>query len=347
MIRLLLAAILACLPISHASAQSERQERADFERLSTDFEASVDRDKVEVFAPHFLAAANRSVGSAAAIPFLLWVLKHAPKHSSEFGAVVSGLSRQHAIDPGLDRVLVFMVQNCLVDDEALQKIGNAVINNSSDRPSLAWARFERGRKGVRDAGENRQARELAEVDLRVALSFAKGTDQAITIRRYIESVDSPVPLVLHDDYKGAIATAKKQGKMVFVNLTGRTCVNCRVIEVKVFVDPWIRKLRGQYVEARLHVDDPNFVKQHAKQQRELGCDASIPAYVVVDPATGRVVQRLTSAVAVLKQPRMLENFFVTNMRGKVPAPQSLPKEPLPKEPQSKDAGKKIGRTTGR
>lgn len=67
----------------------------------------------------------------------------------------------------------------------------------------------------------------------------------------------PQNIMVFDDYDLAIAHAKKVGKPLFVDFTGKTCVNCRKMEQSVWGEPGIiEHLRNDVVIVSLHVDDP-------------------------------------------------------------------------------------------
>ncbi|MFX8727528.1 thioredoxin family protein, partial [Acinetobacter baumannii] len=43
-------------------------------------------------------------------------------------------------------------------------------------------------------------------------------------------------LAYHENIESTLAEAKDKGKLIFVNFTGVTCTNCRVMEQNVFPD---------------------------------------------------------------------------------------------------------------
>ncbi|MGM9747888.1 MAG: protein-disulfide reductase DsbD family protein [Candidatus Cryptobacteroides sp.] len=60
----------------------------------------------------------------------------------------------------------------------------------------------------------------------------------------------------------ALAAAKKEGKPVFVDVTGHGCVNCREMEARVWSDPEVlRILREEYVVVALYTDDKQRVEE--------------------------------------------------------------------------------------
>ena len=111
-----------------------------------------------------------------------------------------------------------------------------------------------------------------------------------------------------NDYESGLATARAQGKPVFLDFTGYGCVNCREMEATVWADPRVSsKLRNDYVLISLYVDDKTPLKEpmvvtdengNEKTLRTVGAKWSYlqshkfganaqPFYVAIDPTTGK------------------------------------------------------------
>ena len=111
-----------------------------------------------------------------------------------------------------------------------------------------------------------------------------------------------------NDYESGMATARSQGKPVFLDFTGYGCVNCREMEGTVWADPRVSsKLKNDYVLISLYVDDKTPLKEpivvtdaqgNEKTLRTVGAKWSYlqshkfganaqPFYVAVDPFTGK------------------------------------------------------------
>ena len=111
-----------------------------------------------------------------------------------------------------------------------------------------------------------------------------------------------------NDYESGMATARSQGKPVFLDFTGYGCVNCREMEGTVWTDPRVSsKLKNDYVLISLYVDDKTPLKEpivvtdaqgNEKTLRTVGAKWSYlqshkfganaqPFYVAVDPFTGK------------------------------------------------------------
>ena len=110
------------------------------------------------------------------------------------------------------------------------------------------------------------------------------------------------------DYEAGMATARAQGKPVFVDFTGFGCVNCRKMEAAVWTDPRVAdKLRNDFVLISLFVDDKTPLSEPMEvtdeqgnkktlrtvgakwsylQSHKFGANAQ-PFYVMLDPVTGK------------------------------------------------------------
>ncbi len=97
--------------------------------------------------------------------------------------------------------------------------------------------------------------------------------------------ETPTWPIVVDDYEGALARAKADGRLLLVNFTGYTCVNCRLNEETVFPAKAVRSLlEERFVEARLHTDGPDGERLGALQ-KELTQSVATPLYFVQDPRT--------------------------------------------------------------
>ncbi len=68
-----------------------------------------------------------------------------------------------------------------------------------------------------------------------------------------------------------LAAAQKEGKRVFVDITGYGCVNCREMEARVWSDPEVlRRLRDEFVLVALPVDDKTRLPESEWQVSETG-----------------------------------------------------------------------------
>lgn len=68
-----------------------------------------------------------------------------------------------------------------------------------------------------------------------------------------------------DDYDAGMEYARRQGKPVMVDFTGFGCVNCRKMELAVWIDPAVSNIiENDYVLISLYVDDKTALPQLMK-----------------------------------------------------------------------------------
>ncbi|MDZ4774193.1 MAG: cytochrome c biogenesis protein CcdA [Planctomycetota bacterium] len=100
-------------------------------------------------------------------------------------------------------------------------------------------------------------------------------------------------VIIKDDFDAALERAKKEGKTLLANFTGFTCVNCRVMEEKVFTLPSVSKELGdKFIEARLHTDGGPSLERNKELQKEYTGSVANPQYVIIDPKTGKKVRKI-------------------------------------------------------
>jgi len=86
------------------------------------------------------------------------------------------------------------------------------------------------------------------------------------------------------DLDKALAQAKDERKGVFVNFTGYTCTNCRVMEGEVFPKPEIAKRINGFVPTELYTDSgkPDDNANAALREKLTGVSTN-PTYVILAP----------------------------------------------------------------
>ena len=100
-------------------------------------------------------------------------------------------------------------------------------------------------------------------------------------------------VVIKDDFDAALERAKKEGKTLLANFTGFTCVNCRVMEEKVFPLPSVSKeLSEKFIEARLHTDGGPSLERNKQLQKEYTGSVANPQYVIIDPKSGKKLRKI-------------------------------------------------------
>ena len=81
---------------------------------------------------------------------------------------------------------------------------------------------------------------------------------------------APHDIMYFEDYKTGVAYAKKVGKPIMIDFTGRACVNCRKMEENVWVDSGIMNiLKNKVVLISLYVDDKRKLPESEQYISEL------------------------------------------------------------------------------
>jgi thiol:disulfide interchange protein DsbD len=97
------------------------------------------------------------------------------------------------------------------------------------------------------------------------------------------------------DYQQAWDLANRDNKLIFIDFTGTTCVNCRYNEKNVFPEPAVRAGLSRYVRVQLYTDyvpDPRLSASESQRQGERNNgwrsetfgDVTNPLYAVIRPA---------------------------------------------------------------
>lgn len=87
------------------------------------------------------------------------------------------------------------------------------------------------------------------------------------------------------DYDQALSLAQSQGKPLFLNFTGVTCGNCRIMEERFESNPEYNKRLQRFVVAELYTDRQNVPDdaKRVKLREELTKSSTNPAYVILTP----------------------------------------------------------------
>lgn len=88
---------------------------------------------------------------------------------------------------------------------------------------------------------------------------------------------------MKNDLPGALAKAKAEGKQVFVNFTGYTCTNCKVMKATMFTRPAVSDELNKLIRVELYTDgDDKDSEANQKLQESKFGRPSIPFYVIMD-----------------------------------------------------------------
>ncbi|MBS1709123.1 MAG: thioredoxin family protein [Armatimonadetes bacterium] len=95
---------------------------------------------------------------------------------------------------------------------------------------------------------------------------------------------SGVALSWHEKIAPAETEAKESNKLVFVNFTGQTCTNCRVMEKNVIPRADVSGLLKDFARAELYTDrEFEEDRANAKLREELTKTSTNPVYVIMTP----------------------------------------------------------------
>ncbi len=86
------------------------------------------------------------------------------------------------------------------------------------------------------------------------------------------------------DYDAALAESQKTGKPLFVDFTGKTCTNCRLMEKTMFPKESVKSRMEQMIVVQLYTDlrTPESDRYKKLQEERYG-DISLPLYVILTP----------------------------------------------------------------
>jgi thiol:disulfide interchange protein DsbD len=92
------------------------------------------------------------------------------------------------------------------------------------------------------------------------------------------------PLWMKNQYKEALAKARAENKLVFINFTGYACTNCHWMKANMFPKPEITGLLKDFVLVDLYTDGTDAESEQNQQleEKRFGTVA-IPFYAILDP----------------------------------------------------------------
>ena len=100
------------------------------------------------------------------------------------------------------------------------------------------------------------------------------------------------------NYVMGLAEAKAKHLPLIIDFTGYTCSNCRLNEHNVFPDPAVQSLLGKFVRVQLYTDGGASGPDNQALQLKLFSDVSLPLYGIIDPTTGKPVQKIGGVLRV-------------------------------------------------
>ena len=86
-----------------------------------------------------------------------------------------------------------------------------------------------------------------------------------------------------EDYDAALAQGRRENKRVFVDFTGYTCTNCKLMEHKVLAQPNVKSELERFVCVRLYTDGGPDKKRNQELAKDLAGSLALPLYVILEP----------------------------------------------------------------
>lgn len=88
----------------------------------------------------------------------------------------------------------------------------------------------------------------------------------------------------HQNYEEALKQAKAEGKPIFIDFTGVTCTNCRLMEAEVFDKPEVAEEFKNFVTVQLYTDKetPESQRYQEMQLKRFG-QTTLPLYIIQTP----------------------------------------------------------------
>lgn len=90
------------------------------------------------------------------------------------------------------------------------------------------------------------------------------------------------------DVEAAKAQAARLNRRIFIDFTGYTCTNCRLMEKNMFPRPAVTELLDGFVRVKLYTDDPVVGEKNLEYQATTFNTVTLPFYVIMSP-TGEVL----------------------------------------------------------
>jgi thiol:disulfide interchange protein len=89
---------------------------------------------------------------------------------------------------------------------------------------------------------------------------------------------------LKSQYREALAQARRENKLVFINFTGYACTNCHWMKANMFPKPEVASLLKDYVLVDLFTDGTDSVSEANERLEESKFKtAALPFYAIEDP----------------------------------------------------------------
>ena len=125
----------------------------------------------------------------------------------------------------------------------------------------------------------------------------------------VRSANDGGPVWMTNQYDEALAKAKAENKLVFVNFTGVTCTNCHWMRQNLFPKPEIAGLLKDFVMVELFTDGTGAIdEKNQKLEESMFQTVSLPFYAIVTP-DGKIV---ATFAGLTKNPQEFVTFLKTS-----------------------------------
>jgi len=92
------------------------------------------------------------------------------------------------------------------------------------------------------------------------------------------------PVWMKNQYAEALAKARAENKLVFINFTGNACTNCHWMKANMFPRPEVKSLLKDFVLVDLFTDGTDAVsEQNQRLEESKFATVAIPFYAIMDP----------------------------------------------------------------
>ncbi len=112
-----------------------------------------------------------------------------------------------------------------------------------------------------------------------------------------------------EQYAPAAEKSKQTGRPMFIDFTGKTCTNCRLMEKTMFARDDVKALFDQMILTRLWTDFGNDMESNQELQQGLVGSVALPFYAIVDPS-GQVLARFGG---LERDPEVFKAFLKTGL----------------------------------
>ncbi len=86
-----------------------------------------------------------------------------------------------------------------------------------------------------------------------------------------------------ENYEAALREARTSGKPLFIDFTGKTCTNCRLMEKTMFTRADVQSYFDRMVLTRLWTDFGEDMERYQELQQRLVGSVALPFYVIITP----------------------------------------------------------------